>query len=334
MPPRSYFIEPRPSDYLAFARAYFPESFLEAQAFTKETGLPFIRSTQHLAAYLTISPSLIRQIIHRKNYHYREFPLVKSDGSARTISTPRTYLKVIQWWICDNILNCSKQLDVIHGFTRGRSFLTNAHSHLGCHHILNMDIEKFFPSITMEMISEQFRRMGYSADGADVLAELCSLRGSAPTGAPTSPTLGNLVLFEFDNDIQRFSRERSLHYTRYADDLTFSSKTRIASDVANEVESLVSRYGFRVNPQKTKFMGRGDRMEVTGVVINATPALPRQWRNWARGFLHRAAKNPTDYKGQWRRISGIYGSLKAFDPEERKRLTQKARETLNLVRPG
>ncbi|WP_419913485.1 reverse transcriptase domain-containing protein [Hoeflea sp.] len=131
-----------------------------------------------------------------------------------------------------------------------------------------------------------------------------------------------------------FAEEHGLHYTRYADDLTFSTSERIPSGLVDMVAQVVSKYGFAINAKKTKFMGRGDRMEVTGVVINERPKLPREWRNWARGLLHRASRNPEDFKSQWQRISGIYGSLKAFDPEEELRLTQKARETLNLVRPS
>ncbi len=196
MPPRSYFNNPRTSDYLAFAEAYFPDELDEARAFIETTGLPFIESAKHIASYLSISPSLIRQILHKKEYHYRQFELKKSDGTPRVISTPKTYLKVIQWWICDNILNRSLQQEAIHGFTRGRSYITNAQSHAGCQHMLNMDIEKFFPSISVKMISGWFREIGYGPNGAKLLAELCSLDGSAPTGAPTSPAIGNHVLLD------------------------------------------------------------------------------------------------------------------------------------------
>ena len=334
MPPRSYYIEPRPSDYLAFARAYFADELEDASAFVEETGLPFIRDGKHIAAYLSISPSLIRQILHKKGYHYRKFDLEKSDGTPREISTPKTYLKVIQWWICDNILDRSDQQEAIHGFRRGRSFITNAQSHVGCNHLLNMDIAKFFPTIQVEMISECFQKMGYQADGAKLLAELCSLEGSAPTGAPTSPSIGNLVLADFDQDMASLAEQNGLHYTRYADDLTFSSADRIPDELTETVTELVAEYGFAINAKKTKFMGRGDRMEVTGVVINSVPSLPREWRNRARGFLHRANCNPKKFSQHWQQISGIYGSLKAFDPEEKLALTKKARETLHLVRPA
>lgn len=334
MPPRSYYNEPRPSDYLAFAEAYFPDELDDARAFVEKTGLPFISSSKHIAAYLSISPSLIRQILHKKEYHYRQFELKKKDGTPRVISTPKTYLKVIQWWICDNILDHLDQPEAIHGFRRGRSYITNAQSHLGCRHILNMDIEQFFPSISAVMISECFQEMGFGADGANLIAELTSLGGSAPTGAPTSPSIGNIVLKNFDRDLCQLSSQHGLQYTRYADDLTFSSNEMISSDAVDMVKNVIEGYGFSVNSKKTKFMGPGDRMEVTGVVINDRPNLPREWRNWARGLLHRAYCNPGKFAHQWQQISGIYGSLKAFDPGENLKLTQKARQTLSLVRPN
>jgi RNA-directed DNA polymerase len=331
MPPRSYYIDPRPSDYVAFAQAYFPNDIELATAFSGTTGRPLVQSVEHLAAYLGISASLIRQILHKKEYHYRCFELVKGDGDVRLISTPKTYLKVIQWWIMDNILNTAEVGTAVHGFTRGRSYVSNAQEHLGANHLLNVDIKKFFPSITTAMVSRVFVELGYETDGANLLAELCTLAEAAPTGAPTSPMLGNLVLKDFDKTMIKLAANYT--YTRYADDLTFSSESLIPEEFYHEVQNAVTASGFRLNLQKTKFMGRGDRMEVTGVVINEFPNLPRNWRNWARGFLHRAAQNPNSYRGQWQRISGILGTLKSIDPNEDKPLTKKARSTLELLKP-
>ena len=194
MPPRSFYLEPLGTDYLAYARAFFPGEFDRAKEFIEKTGHPFIGNGTHLAAYLGISHSLIRQILHNKKYHYRIFPIPKRNGDYRIICTPKTYLKVVQWWILDNIIGHVNLDDSVHGFRKGRSYISNARQHLGCRHILNVDIEKFFPSISFTMVKEVFSSLGYPEEGADVLAKLTTLNGEAPTGAPTSPTLGNLVL--------------------------------------------------------------------------------------------------------------------------------------------
>lgn len=334
MPPRSFYIEPRTTDYLAFANSYLGDEAQEAVDFIKRNGLPFIQNADHLAVYLGVSSSLIRQILHKKSYHYRQFDLPKSDGTSRQISTPKTYLKVLQWWIADNVL-CSAPIDdCVHGFVRGRSYVTNAEAHISAKHLLNVDIKGFFPSITQDMISTVFRTLGYGDDGARFLADICSLDGVAPTGAPTSPAIGNAILSDFDDAMIDAASSVGLKYTRYADDLTFSSSDFIEKEFVGTVSALMLPFGFELNDRKTRFMGPGDRMEVTGVTINQLPNLSREWRNFARGYLHRVTNNPAQYQSEWKKVSGIYGTLKALDTNCAHKLTRKARESLRLVKPN
>lgn len=333
MPPRSYYIEPRAKDYVVFAKSYFGDVSQEAVDFIERSGLPFIQNADHLAAYVGVSSSLIRQILHKKSYHYRQFDLAKPDGTSRQISTPKTYLKVLQWWIADNVL-CSVPIDdCVHGFVRGRSYVTNANVHLGARHLLNVDIKGFFPSLTQDMISSVFLSLGYGDDGARLLADICSLDGVAPTGAPTSPAIGNAILSDFDDAMVDVAKGAGLTYTRYADDLTFSSQDFIGQEFVETVSALMLPFGFELNDRKTRFMGSGDRMEVTGVTINKSPNLSRDWRNFARGYLHRVLNNPLHYRSEWKRVAGIYGTLKALDPNGARKLTRNARQALRLVKP-
>ncbi|MBZ9675144.1 reverse transcriptase domain-containing protein [Mesorhizobium sp. ES1-1] len=331
MPPRSYYNSPRVDDYLALARAFFAEDADAAAAFAEVERRPYIESETHLASYLGISPSIIRQILRHPKFHYRTFKLKKADGTNRIICTPRTYLKVIQWWISDNILY-TEQPDVsVHGFCKGRSYITNASAHSGAKHLLNLDIRKFFPSITEEMIVGVFRTLGYSPAGASLLARLTSLNGEAPTGAPTSPAIGNLVLAEFDKAVSAAATANNILYTRYADDLTFSSQNRINEDFLATISTLVQSSGFELNLKKTRFLGRGARMDVTGLVINQGLNLPIEWRNWARGYLQRVVRNPAAFIDHRSTIAGILGVLKSIDPTEDRGLTQKAKSALRAI---
>ena len=324
MPPRSYYVEPRPSDYIAVAVAFFPDQANLAREFTERTQLPYVESVEHLCAYIGVAPSLIRQIQHKKKYHYRTFLLPKNDGSSRQITSPKTYLKVVQWWIYDNILSCAALPDCVHGFRASRSFITNANVHLGRKHILNVDIKRFFPSITIEMVKQQFRKLGYGEAGAGLLADICTLYDCAPTGAPTSPALGNLVLTELDGRFVEFATSRGFLYTRYADDITFSSADLINEAVLDEISSTVATFGFSLNTKKTRFMGSGDRQEVTGLVINHRPTMPREWRNQMRGYLHRVLCAPDKYLAERNRVLGVYGTLKMLDPNGEQKLTRMA----------
>lgn len=331
MPPRSYYISPKASDYLAVARVNFPEEFNAAAEFVEKTGLPYLKTSTHMASYLGVSPKLVRQILHKPSYHYRYFEIPKADGSIRKITTPKTYLKVLQWWICDNILNNVPMHDCVHGFRRGHSHLTNAKTHSGNNHFLNVDIESFFPNIGIDMIERVFFELGYSLEGVEVLQNLVTLNGSAPTGAPTSPTIGNLALVEFDKRLSDYASNRGLTFTRYADDITISSKEWIEEDVLRAVREFVREHGFKLNERKTKFMGPGDRQEVTGIVLNSKPNLPRKWRNSIRGYLHRVSVAPQDHLKERSRVQGILGILLAVDPNAKQAITKAAIEVAHKL---
>jgi retron-type reverse transcriptase len=274
----------------------------------------------------------VRQILHKPSYHYRYFEISKADGGSRQITTPKTYLKVLQWWICDNILDQVSLHDCVHGFRRGRSYLTNAQTHFGKKHMLNVDIERFFPSIGSDLVEAAFCAMGYPADSARLLQSLTTLNGAAPTGSPTSPMIGNLVLADFDAHVSKYASERGLTYTRYADDLTISSDDWIGEDVLRDVSAFVEEYGFRLNDRKTNFMGPGDRQEVTGIVLNSTPNVPRNWCNTVRGYLHRIRRAPNEHANEYAKVQGILGTLLAVDPNARRRITKSAQETAWLLK--
>ena len=330
MPSRTFYLAPRPEDYLVFAKTYLAEEFFDAERFIDKYKLPYISDSQHVAYYVGISPSLIRQILHRPSFHYSIHPVAKKSGGFRVISAPRSYLKAIQWWILDNILKGAPDHECIHGFRIGRSYISNAKLHSGAKHLLNVDILNFFDNITDLQVFEQFLRLGYDGGGAKVLSNLTTLHGCAPTGAPTSPKLGNLVLLEFDAAIAAMAAGRGMKYTRYADDITISSQTRIEFDVLDFIKKQLNRFGFSLNEEKSKFMGRGERMEVTGLNINSGVTINREWRNKVRGILHRAELNPANFLDKRNQINGMLGLLVSVDPERRRRLTRKCIEVLNL----
>lgn len=333
MPPRSYYNEPRLSDYAAFAMAYFPEDAEAAIKFSDECKLPYIETVDHLSSYIGIASSLVRQVMHRPAYHYRNFSLEKKDGSTRQIFTPRTYLKTIQWWICDNILDQATLGDCVHGFRRHRSYITNAQKHVGRRHILNVDIKSFFDTISHADVRAVYSSLGYGESGGHILTSLTSLDGRAPTGAPTSPMVANIVLKSADLELTQFAAETGLLYTRYADDLTFSSNDWIASEAIQVVAEIIGKYGFSLNPNKSRFMGPGDRQEVTGLLVNKAVNTTKAWRNSARGFLHKVNTNPEKFVEFSHKVCGIYGTLIHIDPEATKKITQTAVEAMrNLQR--
>ncbi|MFN3814983.1 reverse transcriptase family protein [Brevundimonas sp.] len=266
---------------------------------------PRLESINDIAVYLGVAPEMIRYIRRYKSKHYRSFEFTKRSGGKRQIDAPRTFLKVVQWWILDTILAHSDVADHIFGFVRGRSFIDNARAHVGASHILNVDIKDFFPSVREPKVAEAFKSLGYEAQIAAHLADLTTLNGTLPQGAPTSPALANLCFERCDLALLQIAAEFGLKYTRYADDLTFSSRTRIPPETVGMISDALRVQGFVLNPKKTAFMGPNDRREVTGLVVGAEGvALPRETLNKARGWFHTAEMSPNEHLAHIERIRG------------------------------
>jgi RNA-directed DNA polymerase len=326
MPTRSYYF---PKDFahleeiLRAEQDGFPEE--EAVRF-RGLGLPPIPTMGALPLFLGISPKTIFSIRHRPRKHYRSFPLKKKDGSKRDIDTPRTYLKVIQWWILDNILNHVEIAANVFGFVAGRSAVQNAEHHLGAKHVLNVDIRQFFPSITIDQVHAIFRSLGYKDDVAGMLSELCCLDGHVPQGAPTSPAIANLVLREMDIELSVLAERAGHRYSRYADDLTFSSQSWIEREFLNLVEKAVQGAGFELKPEKTRLSGSEGRMEVTGVVINEKPQPTRVWRKRARATLHKMSLSARLTRREMSYLQGVIGMAGQFpESPQMQQLSESAR---------
>lgn len=321
---------------------YFPKDFLHLEAILQEEpggfseneaapfrarGLPPLRRAGALPLFLGISPKTIYSIRSQPRKHYRSFELRKKDGTPREIDTPRTYLKVIHWWILDNILNHVEIVENVFGFVAGRSAVQNAEFHYGAKHVLNVDIENFFPSITLDQVIKIYKSLGYNSEVSEMLAELCCLDGRLPQGAPTSPALANLVLRRLDQELVEKASLLKIKYSRYADDLTFSSSGPISVDFLGSIREIVEREGFQLKDKKTRFAGQGARLEVTGVVINEKIQPNRVWRKRTRATLHKLSKAPRLTRRNLSFLLGIKGMANQFpDSLQMQRLSDDAEE--------
>lgn len=315
MPPRSF---------------YFPENFEHIEAILRDAhgpnvedlfarfevnGMPPLVSEGSLAQALGVSTRLIFSIIKRKEKHYRRFKIQKANGGTRNIASPRTYLKVIQWWILDNILRKVEFPENITGFVRGRGVQANANFHVGANHVLNMDLKDFFPSVSIGRVRSSFRSLGYDEVVANQLSEICTLDDCLPQGAPTSPSLANIAASDLDRSLIDFARKWKMKYTRYADDLTFSSMKFISEEFKDGIVLKINNCDFSVNERKTRFCGHGGRMEVTGLVVNSHVQPPRQWRNKVRMFFFQATKHPEEFRDRLDELNGYVGAINAFVPQ-------------------
>lgn len=238
-------------DYIENCAAY-------AEGLLKK-GLPVIYDKRHIGEILAL---------HRVKQDAYDVYFVRGRHKERKITAPSLPLKRRQQWILKEILEKLKVHDCCHGFVKGRSILTNAQMHRKHPVIFNMDIEDFFPSVTMEKVRQVFLQAGYSRGAADALAGLCCHEDVLPQGAPTSPYMANLVLWDMDTALAGFCGQKGITYTRYADDMSFSGDMDVEQHGA-ALQAIVRSFGFSINEEKTRCCRDPHRKMVTGLVVKA-----------------------------------------------------------------
>ncbi|MCK9279156.1 MAG: reverse transcriptase family protein [Melioribacteraceae bacterium] len=246
-----------------------------------------------LAERLGENPELIRTILEEgTDKYYHTFNIWKDEARTkkRTISAPNQDLKRIQGKILKSFLYMFGTTTQSHAFVHGKSIVTNAIPHLSRKYILKMDLKDFFPSITKDMIIGALypflMRKHYSY--IDIIAELCCLNGVLPQGAPTSPALSNIIGGYIDVCIEYVLEKYNIRaYTRYADDMTFSSNVKINPKFMKCIYVIIKKLGLKVNSSKTKIYSVGMRHKVTGIIVNGeTSSIPRKERMKFRALLH------------------------------------------------
>src|SRR6266568_2538034 len=180
----------------------------------------------YLVRILYLSP-------HR--YQYDDFTIPKRSGGTRLICAPPPAILALQTKLNRILRLVYKPRASTHGFVENRSILTNAQSHTSKRFVLNLDLSDFFPSINFGRIRGLFLAKPYllPEDAATLIAQICSHNGSLPQGAPTSPVISNMICWKLDRELEKLAHYNKCTYTRYADDITFStSMKRFPANIA------------------------------------------------------------------------------------------------------
>jgi hypothetical protein len=268
-----------------------------------------------------------RRLWHRRErrqvlQHYRSRWIERPGRAPRLLEAPRPRLRGLQRRVLDGLLAAVPVHPAAHGFVPGRSALTGAAGHVGREVVVTVDLESFFASVTVARVFGIWRAAGLPEPVAHALAALCTTAtpvdvlasapvaaGSAasgaafrlrrrlaaphlPQGAPTSPALANLAAYVLDRRLAGLAIRFDAGYTRYADDLTFSGPLRGRTDrLLAAVAQVVADEGFRVHPGKTHVRTQAQRQRVTGVVVNASVAVPRAEFDRLRATLFNCARS-------------------------------------------
>lgn len=281
-------------------------------------GLPVLSSFSDIADVLEVTPEILQWLTYERGAdttdHYTRFAIPKRGGGRRLISTPKPAMRAAQQWIRTNVLVPLPVSEYAAAFRPGKSIADNARLHSGKSCVIRLDLRDFFGTVTFPRIRGFFESLGYNPGVATVLALICTdaprsrvtLDGqtslvivgdrSLPQGACTSPDLANLITAGLDARIGGLSRKFGYTYSRYADDLVFSTKNEevFAAGVISAVSRVCREEGFQVNHRKTRIMRVPNRQLVTGLLVNNGVRLTRSDLRRIRAFLHRCETQGLD----------------------------------------
>ena len=248
------------------------------------------RELSSLEQDLCINAKTLYAVSNNLGKHYRKVKLPKKDGGYRSLSIPDEVLKSIQKRIAEVLLIHTPVSRYAKGYRFGSSTLRNAKHHVGKQVVLKLDILHFFDSIRYSTVKDiVFPEEVYAEPLRILLTMLCYHKDALPQGAPSSPAITNIILYEFDEQIGQWCRDRGVAYTRYCDDMTFSGDFD-PTEVVHFVRLELKKIGFLLNEQKTKIQRPGQQQTVTGIVVNEKLSVPADYRRKLRQELYYCRK--------------------------------------------
>ena len=255
--------------------------------------------------------------------HYHPVVISKKSGGRRKLLVPDALLRTIQRNLLHHVLEEFQISEFACAYKKGTSIVDNARPHVGAKLVLKLDIQDFFDQITWILVYQNaFPGTHFPPAIRKMLTEFCCVRGRLPQGAPTSPTVSNLVMRPFDVHMGEWCREREIRYTRYCDDLTFSG-VFAPEEVIRKVRGFLQVYGFELNRKKTRVLGRGNAQSVTGIVVNEKAQVSRAYRRKLRQEVYlfdrygiKTEEGPKNDEKERMRLLGKMRYVLSVNPED------------------
>lgn len=263
----------------------------------------------------------LANLSNKAPYMYKVYAIPKRRSGYRIIAHPAKPLKHIQRIILNFLESNSKIHDSAHAYVKSRSIITNATIHRKNKYLLKMDLNNFFNSITPDILWRSLNKQDIAIprrhqkiierflfwnpskkrDGKLILS----------VGAPTSPFVSNIVMYSFDSKLSDICKKLGIAYSRYADDLTFSTnKKNILFTFPHIVKALLNEEfssAITVNEQKTIFSSKAHNRHVTGITITNDKQLSigRERKRYVYHLIHQATLGNLDDE----RISHLIGLI-------------------------
>jgi RNA-directed DNA polymerase len=260
---------------------------------------------ERLISELAIPEKYLNRLILRSPHTYKIYTVSKRSGGLRTIAQPAKETKYLQYWIMSEIFTLLPVHDSAKAYKSGASIKANASVHAKHSYISKFDFKDFFTSIKEEHLRSHLHKYldNLSNEDIDDIIRICCirLRSKEPLclsiGAPSSPLLSNSILYDFDISISEWCSINGVNYSRYADDLTFSTnEKRKASDIESAVRTCINSLDYpklRLNRKKTTHLSKKHQRRVTGIIINnqGELSLGRKKKRIISSLIHKYSIN-------------------------------------------
>ena len=277
---------------------------------------------------LGINENQLNRLILRAPHSYKVYTIAKRSGGDRVIAQPAKETKFIQHWLIDNIFKKMPVHQSATAYKNGASIKENAAAHQANSYITKFDFKNFFTSIKagdlVEHLSRHLGELLNPEDIKDVARISCiKLHGRdelcLSVGAPSSPILSNTILIDFDRQVYAWCSQHGITYTRYADDLTFSTNTnRISSDIEPAIREIVRKLEYprlRFNNKKTTHLSKKHQRRITGLVItnDGKLSLGRERKREISSLIHRFSLSLLS-KDEVYHLQGLLGFATDVEP--------------------
>ena len=326
----------------------------------KLEALKVAKTKPDLAHLLGVKPSFLTYVLYvlKPETQYHSFDIAKRSGGFRTISAPSDSLKSLQSCLSILLQDCMDELiaeeksenrhfshTLSHGFERNRSIITNALSHIRKKNILNIDLKDFFGSFNFGRVRGFFiknRNFLLEPEIATVISQISCYNDKLPQGSPSSPIITNLITHAMDIRLAKIAKKNSCSYSRYADDITISTRKKIFPEKimrqcgdnyipGKKFLKEIKKSGFEINSQKTRIIYQDSRQEITGLVSNRKPNVKCDYWRLVRAQCHKLfttgsfteCVNGVEVEGNINRLEGKLNFIDQLDYFNRLRKEEK-----------
>ena len=275
---------------------------------------------------------------------YKFHTIQKRHGGVREIAQPTKSLKIVQRWVINQYFQNCPIHEAATAYIKEKGILDHAKAHKSNKYLLKLDFKNFFNSINIQDFYEFINKSmsKFSGEDRDILGLLLFCKAKDDNyylsiGAPSSPYISNIILYEFDCLIQEMCSNKDVIYTRYADDLAFSTNTPyVLADILCDIKYILSNLEYpknlELNQEKTVFLSRKHNRTLTGLVISNSGkiSIGRNKKRKLRAAVHNAISNKLTSK-EIQTLKGRIAFLKGIDREFAIKLEQQL-QSVNLCK--